>query len=103
MGKVVNMKEIVKNEKVKVRGYIITIGNRHMTLDEIVELNIKIKLLEEKYNIEVNPRHHKVKENEYLLSIDFKTEAHKTFVKLFLTSNEEYKLYKRLKTWKELA
>lgn len=103
MGKVVDFKDVIASEKVKVRGHILTIGYRYMNNEEIVELINNIKVYEERYSIEINPRQHMPKSNQYLLSIDFKTEAQQTFVKLFLTSNSKYKIYKRIKTWKELA
>lgn len=103
MGKIVDFKNVIENETVKVRGYVLTIDNRYMTNDETIELLNNIKVYEERYNIEINPRQHMLKANQYILSIDFKTDAHKTFIKLFLTSNSKYKIFKRIKTWKELA
>lgn len=103
MAKVTDFKDIIEDENFKTRGYTMTIGTRHMTNSEIIELINTIKIYESRYNIKINPRQHMIYPNEYLLSIDLKDGAQATFIKLFLTANTKYKIYKRIKTWKELS
>ena len=85
------------------RGYTLTKENNYMNEKENKELMQKLKELQEEYDINVNPRHHKLENNRYLVSVDINVEGQGTFIKLFLAKNKEYKLYRRMKTYKELA
>lgn len=106
MGKIVDFQDVIQEEKeakkLKFRGYILTIENRYMSKEEMEDMFEKIVEVQTYSDIYINPRIH-TSYNNCMIAIDLDTEGQGTVVKILLANNPQYKLYRRMKTYKELA